>query len=254
MRNAAAAASGAQEGKTRQEIPRWELLEKYLPLVKSIVARMRMNFPQQTDIEDIYSIAVGGLIESIRRCDDEKDKYFGRFAALRIRGALLDELRRMDWLPRQGRHDAKRLRIAAQELEQRLGRPATEQEIADALGVSRHEYYRLREQTRTITLVSMDSAADPGETEHATGHEVLCDDTELNARERCEKREIVHLLRERIEQLSDTQRKIVTMYYFEGMRLAEIAKVFDLTESRICQIHTQAVISLRSYLDDIADR
>lgn len=229
--------------------PDWTLLSRFLPLVKAIVARMRIYFPPQAEVEDLYSVGVTGLVTAIHRCDPEKTASFASYAALRIRGAILDELRRLDWMPRASRMRAKSLRKKIEELEQSLGRPATEAEAAEAMELDLPAYRALLDQVRPVSLVSLDSSLNPREPERTSVHEVVSDDTEMNARERCEKREVVELMREHLRKLPEMPRKVLVMYYYEGMRLAEIAEVFSLTESRICQIHAQAVISLRGLLD-----
>lgn len=234
--------------------PDWSLLERYLPLVKSIVSRMRIYFPPQAEQEDFYSIGITGLITAIRRCDPEKVESFSSYAALRIRGAILDELRRMDWMPRANRIRAKKLRKAIEEVEQRVGRPATEDDMCKELGVSKREYAVMLDEMRPISMISLDSPVGQDDGDGAKIHEVISDETELDARERCEKREVVKMMKERIHKLPEVPRKVLMMYYFENMRLAEIAEVFNLTESRICQIHAQAITSLRSYLQRINNR
>ena len=247
-------ANQAYKKASGQAGPDWSLVERYLPLVKAIVSRMRIYFPPNAELDDIYSVGVSGLITAIRRCDPEKTESFGSYAALRIRGAILDELRKLDWMPRADRLRAKRLRAIVTELEQRIQRPATEDEIAEAMGMTRGEYLNLLDQVRPITFISLDGSPSGGngaEAGHAV-HEVVPDDSVPDARDRAEKREMLILLRERIKELPDVPKKVLMMYYYEGMRLAEIATVFGLTESRICQIHAQAVISLRTYLDRVS--
>jgi RNA polymerase sigma factor for flagellar operon FliA len=248
-------ASHAYKKASGQEGPDWSLLERYLPLVKSIVGRMRIYFPTGVDIDDLYSIGISGLITAVRRCDPDKTQSFASYAALRVRGAILDELRKLDWIPRSDRLQAKKLRSVINDLEQDLRRPATETEVAEAMCMSLHEYHRLLDTIRPVTFISLDSSAsgDPNSEGGNEVHDVVSDDTLPNARDDCERKETVLLLRERIKELPDMPRKVLMMYYYEGMRLAEIAEVFNLTESRICQIHAQAVISLRSYMDRVSD-
>ena len=234
--------------------PRWELVEKYLPLVKSIVARMRIYFPPEVDIEDIYSVGISGLITATCRCDPKKIKSFGSYATLRVRGAILDELRRLDWMPRANRVMAKKYRRVIEELEQKLGRAAAEEEICEAMELTTEEYRKLMDRLRPISFVSLDKPLNADDSENATVHEVIPDDTLMNARESCEHQEVLELLRKRIHELPEMPQKVLIMYYFEGMRLAEIAAVFGLTESRICQIHAQAVIGLRAYLRRVITR
>lgn len=215
---------------------------------------MRIYFPPQAEIEDLYSVGITGLIAAIRRCDPEKTESFGSYAALRIRGAILDELRRLDWMPRATRLQSKKYRKVVEELEQTLGRPASESEIQQALGISAREHAKMLDQIRPVTLISLDQEPGSSGNSNATIHESVSDDTELNARERTEKKELVRLMKERIKELPDIPRKVLTLYYFEGLRLSEIAEVFDLTESRICQIHAQAVLSLRGYLETVTQK
>ncbi len=232
----------------------WELIEQYLPLVKGIVARMGIYFNSHIDMEDIYSVGVAGLISAVQRFDPVKSKSFTAYAAMRVRGAILDELRRIDWMPRTVRASAKKLRKTIEELEHSLQRAATEVEIRKALGLNESDYAKLLEQVRPLSFVAMDDTPTHDASEGVSMHERISDANEMNAREKTESREVVQKIRERIDTLPDLPKKVLSMYYFEGMRLAEIASVFHLTEARICQIHTQTVLSLRSYLDNIHDR
>jgi RNA polymerase sigma factor FliA len=250
----AQAASKAYRKASGQEAPDWSLLERYLPLVKSIVARMRIYFPAGVDTDDLYSIGISGLVTAVRRCDPDKTESFASYAALRIKGAILDELRKLDWIPRSDRLLAKKLHKVLNDLEQDLKRPATEEEIADAMGMSVGEYAKLLDTIRPVTFISLDSPSSGDNSEGGGNeiHEVIDDATEQDARDHVERRETILLLKDRIKQLPDLPKRVLMMYYYEGMRLAEIAEVFGLTESRICQIHAQAVLSLRTYLDRVS--
>jgi RNA polymerase sigma factor FliA len=235
------------------EAPDWSLLERYLPLVKAIVSRMKIYFPSGADADDLYSIGISGLVTAVRRCDPDKTESFASYAALRIKGAILDELRRLDWIPRSDRLLAKKLHRILGELEQGLMRPATEDEAAEAMGMTPNEYARLLDTIRPVTFISLDSpTSGPDGVEGNQVHEVVSDSTAPDARDDAERKETIDLLKERIKQLPDLPRKVLMMYYYEGMRMAEIAEVFSLTESRICQIHSQAVLSLRTYLDRVS--
>ena len=233
---------------TDEDSIKWSLVEQYLPLLKSIVGRMRIYFPSHVETDDLYSLAITGLITAVQRFDPNKAGSFGSYAAVRIRGALLDELRRMDWLPRSHRAEVKRLRRTLTDLEQRLGRPAKEDEVAEAMGMSLKEYARLSDLIRPLSFVSLDGglAADNADT-HSI-HEIIADETEENARERCEKRELMMLIRQRLESLDEVPRKVLILYYYKGLLLSEIAELLHLTESRICQIHAQAIFGLRVFL------
>ncbi len=224
----------------------WDLAEQYLPLVKSIVSRMRIYFPSHVDIEDIYGVAVSGLLSAVQKFNPAKGKAFGSYATLRIRGALIDEMRRLDWMPRSTRAMAKKLRIVLENLEQKHSRPPTEEEIRLQMGLSAKDYAQLLAKVRPITFISLDKTLSVGNSDIPAIHESIDDVTQVNAREQCETRDMVKIIKERIKDLPEIPRKILLMYYYEGMRLAEIAAVFGLTESRICQIHSQAILSLRA--------
>lgn len=225
---------------------RMELAERYLPLVKSIVARMRMHLPPSLDVEDVCSIGIYGLMSALQNYDPNKGTAFGAYASMRIRGAILDELRKLDWMPRKLRAQARRVGALKNELEQELGRVPEDAEVAEALGLSLNEYLALDDDLRPISIVNLDALFEEGDSSGSSSlHEVIDDRTEVNAREYMEDRETIGLLRQAITELPEMPRKVLAMYYFEEMRLAEIAAVFNLSESRICQIHSKAVIQLR---------
>lgn len=229
----------------------WDLIEQYLPLVKGIVSRMGIYFNSHIDMEDIYSVGVAGLITAVQRFDPAKSKSFTAYAAMRIRGAILDELRRIDWMPRTVRASAKKLRKTIEELEHSLQRAATEVEIRKALGLDEGEYNKLLDQVRPLSFVAMDDAFSHGGMEGVSMHERISDVNELNAREKTENHEVVEMIRSRMGELPELHQKVISLYYFENLRLSEIAAIFKLSEARICQIHTQAVLSLRAYLDSV---
>jgi RNA polymerase sigma factor for flagellar operon FliA len=243
-----AAAWRAYQGVSTEAIDEKELIERYLPLVRNVVDRIKINLPSHVDVDDLYSVGVTGLIAAVRRYDPEQGNTFAAYAATRIRGAVLDELRRMDWCPRRVRARTRKLKELIGGLEQRLGRAATEQEICSELGLSSREYAKWLEESRPATFIAIDSVSQGDESEGASLHEALADENDVTGREIMEKQELIQLLTQRMAELPDIPRKILAMYYFEKMRLAEIAEVFGLTESRICQIHSQTILSLRSYL------
>jgi RNA polymerase sigma factor for flagellar operon FliA len=231
-----------------------EFLQAHLPLVRSVVERMKASIPTHVETDDLLSVGVVGLISAARAYRPTHGSTFATYATLRIRGAILDELRRMDWMPRRARTKAKALREVIGQLEQTLGRPASEFEVADALGLSAEAYNDLLEEVRPITCIDIDSSVDDASGEEKSLHEVIPDHSQEIARVNLEKKELVEALMARIQTLPEVPRKVLTLYYVEELRLAEIAQVFGLTESRICQIHSQAILSLRSYMKSELNR
>jgi RNA polymerase sigma factor for flagellar operon FliA len=235
----------AYESRSNEE----EILKNHLPLVRSVVDRMKASLPAHVEVEDLYSVGVVGLIHASRKYDSSHGASFTSFAITRIRGAILDELRRMDWMSRSCRDKAKKLSDVISEFEQRVGRPATEKEIADELGLTSEEYSNLLDEVKPVSYVELDSSEAEGE--GGTLHDVIADENQTTASDEVAKRELLALVVDRVEKLPEMQRKVLGMYYFENLRLAEIAEVFGVTESRICQIHTQAVLALRTYTQSI---
>ncbi len=242
------------QGAAGEKIDEEGLISRYLPLVRDIVDRIKINLPAHVDTEDLYSVGVTGLLAAVRKFDPAKMSTFTSYARKRIRGAVIDELRRLDWCPRRARAKARLIQNAMAELEQEKGRAPTEAEVQERLGLTQREFTRWIEDTRPVSFVALDQAADAGDDEGASLHEAIPDPGHVPVPDQMEHAELVQLVAKRIEQLPDLQKKILSMYYFENMRLAEIAAVFGLTESRICQIHSQAVLSLRAYLSRARNR
>jgi RNA polymerase sigma factor FliA len=229
-----------------------EALKTHLPLVRSVVDRMRASLPAHLEIQDLYSVGLLGLIQARRKFDPTLGVTFSTYATMRIRGSVLDELRRMDWMSRSLRTKAREVTDTIAAIEQQTGRPATEEEVASRLGMPTSEYTDLLDELRPLSYLELDAST--GDDEASSLHEVVADTSQPTASELAAKQELIRLVVERIQQLPDMQRKILAMYYFENLRLAEIAQVFNLTESRICQIHTQAVLGLKNYIRSMLNR
>lgn len=251
---AAASAWRAYQGVTPANVDESALIERYLPLVRNVVDRVKLNLPAHIDADDLYSVGVTGLIAAVRKYDPDKGRTFSGYAAMRIRGAVLDELRRLDWCPRRTRARVRKLKEAIGELEQRLGRPATEKDVCEELGLSAAEYARWLEESKPVTFVTLDHQGEDGEGETSSLHEFLADENDVTGRDNLEQAELLQILTQRLTELPDIPRKILAMYYFENMRLAEIAAVFGLTESRICQIHSQTILGLRAFMGRARNR
>ncbi len=232
-----------------------ELLERYLPLVRNVVDRLKLTLPAHVDADDLFSVGVTGLIAAVKRFNPEQQHTFAAYATMRVRGAVLDELRRLDWFPRRARAKARKIKVAIAELEQRFGRAPTDDEIRTHLGLTGKEYDHWMVEVRPISFVAIDNTS---EMEEGGGggsrHEMIADDQAVPVQALLEHEELGQLIAQKIQELPDIQRRVLAMYYHENMRLAEIAAVFKLTESRICQIHARAIIGLRAQVEVARNR
>jgi RNA polymerase sigma factor FliA len=224
------------------------LIERYLPLVVSVLARLAMTLPDHVSRDDLRSVGLIGLLQALRKYDPAAGSAFETYARVRIRGAMLDELRRMDWVPRTIHEKARKIQKAVARLEQQLGRAPTEMQVAGALGLSVAECTELLDEVRPAAFVCLDSAASPEDEEGGSLYEVVADNSGENPVEQVSQRELKQVILERLKELPKIQRKVLALYYGEDLHLREIAEVLDLTESRICQIHSQAILSIRAFV------
>jgi RNA polymerase sigma factor for flagellar operon FliA len=248
------APSRVSPGVTPTVVDEQELIERYLPLVRNVVDRIKLNVPAHVDADDLYSVGVMGLLAAVRKFDPVQGHTFSSYAAMRIRGSILDELRRMDWCPRRARARSRKLKNAINDVEQKVGRAATDAEVSELLGIGPKEYEKWVEEAKPVTFIAIDQTADSDEGPGASLHELLADENDRTGRDNLEKAELLQLLAVRMSELPEIPRKVLAMYYFEKLRLAEIAAVFDLTESRICQIHAQTILGLRAWLQRMKER
>ncbi len=225
-----------------------ELVERYLPLVRTVVGRIATTLPNHIDLQDLYSAGLVGLLDAVRRFDTRTGSSFENYARLRVRGAVLDELRRMDWVPRSVRDKSRKLQETMQSLEQQKGGIPSEAEIARSLNLTIEEYQAMLDEIRPAAFVCLDSVRSLESEEGSTQYESVADDRQEDPSEQASQREMARMILDRLEVLPEMQRKVLALYYFEDLRLREIAEVFGVTESRICQIHAQAILSIKSYL------
>ena len=223
------------------------IVEEHIPLVKNVVGRLAMTLPPHVDGEDLYSAGLTGLLSAVRQYNPRAGTSFETYARLRIRGAVFDELRRMDWVPRSVHSKARKVQAVMHELEQRKGRAATDEEMAQALKISGADYERWLEEIRPATFVCLD-AAFKNDDDGLSQYESLADTRQEDPFDGTSRREVARIIANRLQQLPEMQRKVLALYYFEDMRLREIAETFDLTESRICQIHAQAILNVKAAL------
>ena len=225
-----------------------DLLENHLPLVRSIVERMKRKLPSNVEFEDLYSIGVTGLVAAARNYRRSQECTFAAYAAIRISGAILDELRRTDWMSRASRSKARRLSSAISKLEQEQGGSISQDSLCAEMQMTDDELTDLMKEVRRVTFVSMDGTCEESELENQSMHEIIPDDSCNPPLDVLDRKEVLSLLTQRLAELPDTPKKILAMYYYENMRLSEIAACFSLTESRISQIHTKTIGLLRNYL------
>ncbi|MHC1750508.1 MAG: FliA/WhiG family RNA polymerase sigma factor [Cellulosilyticaceae bacterium] len=217
------------------------LIAHYVYLVKLVGGRLGIYLNQYVDLDDLVGYGVIGLIDAIEKFDFAKNVKFETYASLRIRGAILDAIRKLDWVPRTLRKKQKDLSRAYTEIEAELGRAPTEEEMAKYLDLELSEYYTLLSDTNICTLVSID--------EHAAQMETIKDAKAELPDESLEEKEMIQILTDEIDNLPEREKKVITLYYFEELTLKEISSILEVSESRVSQIHTKGVSRLRMKLE-----
>ena len=232
------------------ELSREEIVHKYLHLVKYVAGRISVNLPPNVELNDLINDGILGLIDAIEKYDDARGVKFETYAITRINGAILDALRSLDWVPRAVRQRARELERAYQALETELGRVPNEQELADKLGITLKELDTLMQRVRGTAVLSLEEFL-PNE----KGYEIpLVDtlkDSDNDVTSAVEAREVRSALVTAVEQLPPQERTVISLYYFDGLTLKEIKSALNVSESRVSQIHAQAVIHLRQKLREL---
>jgi RNA polymerase sigma factor for flagellar operon FliA len=229
------------------------LILHYAPLVKYVAGRVGSGLPAHVEQADLVSYGTFGLIDAITRYEPTREVKFESYAMARIRGAIIDELRSTDWIPRSVRMKARAFERAVADLEGRLHRTPTEEEVAQELDMDVEEVRKFLGQLSLVNVVALDELLtdDEGGTSPRLG-DTLQDSSALDPQAMAEHGEARQLLARAVEQLPEREKVVVSLYYFEGLTLADIGRVLGVTESRICQLHTKAVLHLRTKLADIA--
>lgn len=228
------------------------LILHYSPLVKYVAGRVAVGLPANIDQADLMSYGIFGLIDAIDKYDTERGIKFETYAINRIRGSIIDELRAIDWVPRSVRFKAREVEKAYQALENKLKRPPSDDEIAGEMGITKDELNHTYSQLANVSMVALDElmTAEGGGGDKLSLMETLEDANTVGPVEAFEDQEMKGILTEAVNKLPERERLVVTLYYYEGLTLAQIGQVLGVTESRICQMHTKAVLSLRGRITD----
>ncbi len=231
--------------KTKSPEAREKIILEYAPLVKVVAGRLSMYLGYNVEYEDMVSYGIFGLIDAIDKFDCLKEVKFETYASLRIRGAILDQIRRMDWIPRTIRQKQKKIEAVIREVELTTGRSATDEDIARGLGISDDEYLDWQSQMKITGLVSLNEYMEQGSDvprdygrQTTSGFET--------PEESVEKAELTKVLGEALELLTEKEQKVITLYYYEELTLKEISNILEVSESRVSQLHTRALQKMKT--------
>lgn len=224
---------------------REKIIIEYASLVKLVAGRLCMHLGYSVEYEDLVSYGIFGLIDAIDKYDLSKEVKFETYASLRIRGSILDQIRKMDWIPRTVRQKQKQIDQVIKSIEADTGRNATDKEIAERLHISDDEYLSWQGQLKSINLVSLNEYMEQG-----------CDVPNAGARVNqyeqpagiVEQKELKQMLMNSLDKLTEKEKKVILLYYYEELTLKEISRIMDVSESRISQLHTKAILKMRKEL------
>ncbi|MDR1705616.1 MAG: FliA/WhiG family RNA polymerase sigma factor [Clostridiales bacterium] len=229
--------------KTKDPQLREKLILEYVPLVKILAGKQAMRFFGHVEMEDMISYGTFGLIDAIDKFDSTKGVKFETYASIRIKGAIIDSIRQLDWAPRSLRNDNKRLEQVFRELENTLGREPNDGEMAERMGMSRDDLRAMIRKSAISTFISLDDYMEQDRDDLG----VLSDPNSEGAPEaELLKKERSEILTEAIEKLTEKERLVITLYYYEELTLKEISNIMSVTESRVSQIHSKAVFKLKT--------
>lgn len=225
-----------------------EIIVEYAPLIKYIAQKIASRLPANVELDDLISCGVIGLMDAIEKFDPSRDNKFKTYAEFRIRGAILDELRAQDWVPRSVREKAKLVERTFAKLEGELGRVATDDEMCKELNMSQDEYHELLNKAKSVSLLNIDDSASFSRGDKKLMMGLLEHRRSSNPYAAVNYRRAQERIKDGIKALPEKQRLVLSLYYFEDLNLKEIGQVLDVTESRVSQLHTQAILKLRGRL------
>lgn len=236
-------------GRTGNSEIREKIIIEYAPLVKLVAGRLSMYLGYNVEYDDLVSYGIFGLIDAIDKFDFKKGIKFETYASLRIRGAILDQIRKLDWIPRSLRQKQKKMDTAISKLEKELGRSATDEELAAELEISTDELINWQGQAKVSNVVSLDEFMETGGEKEVepvkTSHFDMPEDVALQ-------NELREYLAKSLDSLTEKEKKVILLYYYEELTLKEISRVLDVSESRISQLHTKALQKMKAFLGDKA--
>ncbi|HHO74850.1 MAG TPA: FliA/WhiG family RNA polymerase sigma factor [Deltaproteobacteria bacterium] len=231
---------------------RARVINEFSPLIKYIASRIAIRLPPHIDLNDLINAGVIGLIDAIEKFDASKQIKFKTYAEFRIRGAILDELRSMDWVPRSVRQKARRVEDAYSRLEYSLGRPASDEEVACEMNVDIDSFHKLLSETASVSLLSLDDLGeDDSDLSRRNLLEYVLQDEKDWPSHKIRFAEIRDMVAKSIQSLPEKERMVISLYYYDELTMKEIGHVLKFTESRVSQIHTKAVLRLRSKMQKI---
>ena len=228
--------------KTKDSGIREELILKYTYLVKFVAGRLYASYGNNVEFDDLVSYGIFGLIDAIDKYDIARGVKFDTYAQLRIRGAIIDQLREIDWLPRSIRQKSKELEKAYCEMENKLGRPANDEEMAESFGVSIEDFQKKIQNITTYSIVSLDDLLEQKREVTSTEEDKQIETPESIV----ENTEVKEILVDAINTLPEKEKKVVSLYYYEELTYKEIGKLLNISESRVSQLHTKAIIRLKN--------
>lgn len=223
-----------------------ELILKYAPLVKFVAGRIGIYFGGNVEYDDLVSYGIFGLIDAIEKFDIDKGVKFETYASLRIRGAIIDSVRNLDWIPRSLRQKSKEIEKLYAEIEHELGHTATDEDVAKKLGVSVEEFAKMLNDINITSLVSLDEFLEQNYDHGISPKETSKD---LQPEGYIEKNEIKNILGRSIDLLPEKEKLVISLYYYEDLTLKEISAIMNVSESRISQLHTKAILRLKGRLN-----
>jgi RNA polymerase sigma factor FliA len=228
------------------------LILEHLPQIKYIAQRISTKLPSHVELNDLVSAGILGLLDAIEKFDPNRGVKFKTYAELRIKGAILDSLRNLDWAPRSLRKKSKDLERVYRELEQRLGRPATDKEVCETMEITLEEFYELVDQIKGLNLGSFQELSSQDEDKNAEPLvKYIPDAPQLDPFFVFHKTEVQGILSTAIDTLPKKERLVVSLYYFDELTMKEIGKVLGVNESRVSQLHTKAMLRLRTKLKKV---